>query len=352
MLALAHPLSPFVRPKSYSISDGLRGSRQADNRITRLGVDDPDALANLLQSILEEAATLVGTGFYNADLDKLLDELGRDPLGGLTEPDAVPDPPEDPASRTGDLYVLDQHKALCGDATNSNDVTRVLDGEQADLAVTDPPYGVSYVGKTAKKLTIQNDDLGPEFYDFLYAACKNIMAVTKGAIYIFMSSSEQHTLIKAFREAGGHWSDFIIWVKNNFTLGRSDYQRQYEPILYGWPEKVPHFWCGDRNQGNTWSIDKPSVNDLHPTMKPVELLQKAIRNSSRIGGVVFDPFGGSGSTLIACETTGRRSRLLEIDPRYVDVIIKRWQDYTGRQAVLEGDGRTFNEIAIERAQAK
>jgi DNA modification methylase len=186
-------------------------------------------------------------------------------------------------------------------------------------------------------------------HDFLRESCANMLAVTRGAIYICMSSSELHTLVKAFTEAGGHWSTFIIWAKNHFTLGRSDYQRQYEPILYGWAEGTPHYWCGARDQGDVWSIDRPSVNDLHPTMKPVELVQKAVRNSSKSRGLVFDPFGGSGSTLIACETTGRQARLLELDPRYVDVIVRRWQDYTGRKAVLESDGREFEQIALERS---
>jgi DNA modification methylase len=150
-------------------------------------------------------------------------------------------------------------------------------------------------------------------HDFLRESCANMLAVTRGAIYICMSSSELHTLVKAFTEAGGHWSTFIIWAKNHFTLGRSDYQRQYEPILYGWAEGTPHYWCGARDQGDVWSIDRPSVNDLHPTMKPVELVQKAVRNSSKSRGLVFDPFGGSGSTLIACETTGRLARLLELE---------------------------------------
>jgi DNA modification methylase len=177
------------------------------------------------------------------------------------------------------------------------------------MVFSDPPYSVSYTGKTARKLTLVNDDLGARFHDFLRAAFGNILPVTKGAIYVCMSSSELHTLFRAFTEAGGHWSTFIIWAKNNFTLGRSDYQRQYEPILYGWPEGTPHYWCGDRDQGDVWFVDKPAVNDLHPTMKPVALVQRAIRNSSKSGTVVFDPFGGSGSTLIACETTGRHARL-------------------------------------------
>jgi DNA modification methylase len=153
-----------------------------------------------------------------------------------------------------------------------------------------------------------------------------------------MSSSELDTLQRAFRAAGGRWSTFIIWAKHTFTLGRSDYQRQYEPILYGWPAGHDRYWCGARDQGDVWFIDKPARNDLHPTMKPVALVERAIRNSSKTRDIVLDPFGGSGSTLITCEKTGRQARLVELDPKYCDVIVQRWQAFAGGVAVLEGDG--------------
>ena len=146
------------------------------------------------------------------------------------------------------------------------------------------------------------------------------------------SSSEIDTLQTAFREAGGKWSTFVIWAKNTFTLGRSDYQRQYEPILYGWKQGADHYWCGDRDQGDVWFFDKPAKNDLHPTMKPVALVERAIRNSSKSRDIVLDPFGGSGTTLIAAERTGRRARLIELDPKYADVAVQRWQDQTGQTA--------------------
>jgi DNA modification methylase len=177
----------------------------------------------------------------------------------------------------------------------------VLAGGVADLSFTDPPYGVDYEGKSKRKLKIQNDDLGEGFENFLRQACENLLRVTKGAVYICMSSSELHTLQQAFQDAGGHWSTFIIWAKNNFTLGRSDYQRQYEPILYGWKEGCSHYWRGVRDQGDVWFINRPQANPLHPTMKPVELVSRAIENSSKGGDNVLDPFAGSGSTMIACE---------------------------------------------------
>jgi DNA modification methylase len=163
-----------------------------------------------------------------------------------------------------------------------------------------------------------------------------------------MSSSELHTLYRAFTESGGHWSTFLIWAKNTFTMGRSDYQRQYEPILYGWKEGTDHYWCGARDQGDVWFVKKPIKNELHPTQKPVELIERAIRNSSKARDTVLDPFAGSGSTLIACEKTGRQARLIELEPRYCDVIIRRFEEFSGKRAVLESDGRGFDAIALER----
>ena len=177
-----------------------------------------------------------------------------------------------------------------------------------------------------------------------------MLQVTEGAIYICMSSAELHALKKAFTDAGGHWSTFLIWAKSNFTLGRSDYQRQYEPILYGWREGAEHFWCGARDQSDLWLVNKPAANELHPTQKPVELIERAIRNSSKPGNIVLDGFAGSGSTLIACEKTDRQGRLIELDPRYVDCAVRRFQDFTGTEARLAADGRTFNDVAAERLQ--
>jgi DNA modification methylase len=244
---------------------------------------------------------------------------------------------------------------LCGDATVPADVERVLDGALAEMTFTDPPYNVDY-GSSAKdrlrgnRRKILNDDLGLGFEAFLHDACVNILSVTKGAVYVCMSSSELHTLQRAFVAAGGKWSTFVIWAKHTFTLGRSDYQRQYEPILYGWPSGHDRYWCGARDQGDVWFIDKPARNDLHPTMKPVALVERAIRNSSKSRDIVLDPFAGSGSTLIACEKAGRQARLIELDPRYCDVIIRRWQAWSGENVVLEG-GRSFEEIAAGRVGA-
>jgi DNA modification methylase len=219
------------------------------------------------------------------------------------------------------------------------------------MAFLDPPYNVAYEGGTAAKMTIANDALGKGFLDFLRPALTNLLSVTKGASYVCMSSSEWPTLHRAWQEAGGKWSSTIIWAKNTFALGRADYHQQFEAMLYGWKAGAQHYWCGARDQGNVWHFDKPARNDLHPTMKPVALVERAIRNSSKPRDTVLDCFGGSGTTMIAAERTGRRAMLLEIDPAYCDVIIQRWQDETGEAAVLDGDDRSFADIAALRGQA-
>ena len=264
-------------------------------------------------------------GFGELELRKLL--LSDD---GDGDPDQAPEPPAEPISKPGDLWICGEHRVLCGDATVRADVDRLLDGELADMTFTDPPYNVDYASSAKDKLRgknrpILNDALRTEFAVFLQAAVTNMLAATKGAIYICMSSSQLDTLQRAFRNAGGKWSTFLIWAKNTFTLGRADYQRQYEPILFGWKGDADHYWCGARDQGDVWFFDKPVRNDLHPTMKPVALVERAIRNSSKSRDIVLDPFGGSGTTLISAERTGRQARLLELNPKYVDVIVRRWE---------------------------
>ena len=193
--------------------------------------------------------------------------------------------------------------------------------------------------------------MGDSFAGFLLLACQNILAVTEGAVYIAMISSELDTLQSAFRAPGGKWSTFVIWAKNTFTLGRADCQRQYEPILYGWKDGAQHYCCGARDQGDVWQIKTPHKNDIHPTMKPVELMERAVRNSSKTRDIVLDPFGGSGTTLIACEKSGRRARLMEHDPKYVDVIINRWQLFSGKQAKRASDGAGFN-VLVDASVSK
>ena len=323
----------------------------ADNRLAEIAEWDPEMLRIEIGELREdfgiEDMSLIG--FSAEDLAEILPDALIDTTGGLTDPDDVPEVPEAPVTRPGDVWVMGKHRLLCGDSTVATDVAKVLGDVKADLCFCDPPYNVDYAGgvgaeKAGKGRRIKNDALGDGFGQFLYDACVLINAHTDGAVYICMSSSELQTLQSAFKSAGGHWSTFIIWAKDRFTLGRADYQRQYEPILYGWPEGVKRHWCGDRDQGDVWNIERPHKNDLHPTMKPVSLVERAIRNSSRKGDLVFDPFGGSGTTLIAAEKTGRHASLIELDPKYVDVIVRRWQEFTGETAVLESSGQSFDDL--------
>jgi len=322
----------------------------ADNQITANSGWDEELLKLELTELDALDFDLDLMGFSDDELDGL---LLTEEVEGQTDDDEVPEPEDHPVSQAGDLWVLGDHRVLCGSATEQIDVETLMGGQLADMVFTDPPYNVDYAnpeksGKAKKDRRIKNDNLGSEFYTFLLVAMTNILGVCKGAIYICMSSSELDTLQKSFREAGGKWSTFIIWAKNTFTLGRADYQRQYEPILYGWKEGSDHFWCGARNQGDVWYFNKPVKNDLHPTMKPVELVERAIHNSSKSRDIVLDLFGGSGSTLIACEKSHRSARLMELDPKYVDVIVRRWEEYSGKEAFLELNQLTFEQNREQR----
>lgn len=316
----------------------------ADNKLAENAGWDEEMLALEIGELKEENFDIELLGFNPDELNEI-EHFGEAPRMGNTEDDAVPEAPEEPTTQKGDVWILGNHRLLCGDTTIIDDVKKLMKDDIADMIFTDPPYNVNY-GATQKDAMqyhsssfgtrkIMNDNLGDDFAQFLTDSLTNMLMYCKGASYICMSSSELHTLYNSFTAAGGKWSTFIIWAKNSFTLGRSDYQRQYEPILYGWNTKQNHFWCGDRNQSDVWEYNKPKCNDLHPTMKPVELVERAINNSSKIGDIVLDGFGGSGSTLIACEKTGRHARLMELDPKYCDVIIKRWEDWTGKKAILQ-----------------
>ncbi len=321
----------------------------ADNRIAENAGWDDAMLRIEIAALQDDDFDLSLTGF---DADALAELMAGDESDGQgqADDDAMPEMPETPVSRPADVWLLGGHRLFCGDSTVADSYDRLLDGAPVDMVFTDPPYNVNYANSAKDKMrgkdrAILNDNLGDGFYDFLLAALTPTIAHCRGGIYVAMSSSELDVLQAAFRAAGGKWSTFIIWAKNTFTLGRADYQRQYEPILYGWPEGAQRHWCGDRDQGDVWNIRKPQKNDLHPTMKPVELVERAIRNSSRPGNVVLDPFGGSGTTLIAAEKSGRLARLIELDPKYVDVIVRRWQGWTGKQATRESDGALFDDQA-------
>ncbi len=588
-----------VVPMNHLTDIQRRALILADNKIGENAAWDTELLTLELEELKDAGFDLNLTGFSSEEWEALMsgDDETKE---GLSDDDAVPDVEENPISQPGDLWLLGEHKLLCGDATKSDDYQILLGEELVDMAFTDPPYNVNYANSAKDKLRgkhrpIMNDNLGDEFDIFLTAACQNILKVTKGAVYIAMSSSELDTLQAAFRAAGGKWSTFIIWAKNTFTLGRADYQRQYEPILYGWRDGTDHYWCGARDQGDVWQIKKPQKNDLHPclcpgtevftesgwqvieslvegdcvltadgmfcsvefvsshfiqksvfrlavsgvehavdatdnhpflvlrdgelawieasqivvgdeicspqkvmsengtatdyewnttssgkeilepsqtdiasiistttsktmtfqtcnlsptlstsgftpvvtsamafggssaalakhinrllqntgisvqkdglmdgaadhatskksysfvlrsvscikkinyaglvwnvsvkdsptfetrigmshnTMKPVELVERAIRNSSKTQDIVLDPFGGSGTTLMACEKSGRRARLIELDPKYVDVIVRRWQQFTGQEARLQEDGQAFTILSEQRKEVQ
>jgi len=320
----------------------------ADNRIALNAGWDEELLKVELEVLQLEDFDLDLLAFDSAEIDNLLfTEDDED-----SEEEIIPDLPDEPITKSGDLWILDDHRVLCGDATVVTDVEKLMGGQLADMVFTDPPYNVDYGNTPKDKMRakngskkagrkIMNDNLGEAFEAFLHDALTNMLMVTKGSFYICMSCAELPTLQKAFIAAGGKWSTFIIWAKNTFTLGRSDYQRQYEPILYGWKDGTDRYWCGARDQGDVWFVNKPIKNDLHPTMKPVELVERAVKNSSKTKDIVLDPFGGSGSTLIACEKLGRQCRTSELDPKYVDVIVKRWEEMTKKKAHHAETGEEF-----------
>ncbi len=323
----------------------------ADNKIAENAGWDEDLLRQELHVLDDLDFDIDILGFNEDELSNIL--LMDDGAGaGQTDEDAVPEIPEKPTSVTGDIWICGDHKVLCGDSTMIDAYQNLMGEELADMVFTDPPYNVNYANSAKEKMrgtarAIKNDNLGDEFEGFLYDICTNLMMMCKGALYICMSSSELHTLHEAFTKAGGRWSTFIIWAKNHFTMGRADYQRQYEPILYGWKDGNEHFWCGDRSQSDIWFVNKPVKNDLHPTMKPIELVERALHNSSKTKDIILDAFGGSGSTMIACEKTQRRARLIELDPKYVDVIVKRWQEFTGEKAIHANTGEKFAIISLK-----
>ena len=304
------------------------------------GSFDQELLARLLKELQEVPdIDLTLSGFGDDELKKLLKSLDarekRERLENFDLEEALKAAQSAPVAKPGDIWLLGEHRLACGDSTDREAVQRLMGQSRATMSFTDPPYNVNYGDHRhsgASQRAIANDNLGEIFEPFLEKACRNILEFTDGAVYICMSSSELHSLQKAFIAAGGHWSTFIIWAKNTFTIGRSDYQRQYEPILYGWREGVNHYWCRDRDQGDVWQVDKPSSSPLHPTMKPLALIERAIQNSSQPGDKVLDTFLGSGSTLIACERIGMICYGMELEPLYVDIARMRWETFTGEKA--------------------
>jgi DNA modification methylase len=361
----------------------------ADNQLALLAGWDDEMLAMELSELLEDGFDLGLTGFGENELGKLL--AGVQPDGeGLTDKDDCPEPPVHPVSRPGDTWNLGPHRVRCGDSTSITDWDALMRGEPADCVWTDPPYNVAYESKLAGK--IKNDDMSDtKFRDFLRAAYGCLITNMKpgSAIYVAHADTEGLNFRAAFIEAGFKLSGCLIWRKQSLVLGRSDFQWMHEPILYGWKPGAAHRFYGGRKQttvvdhgeggpirqrpDGTWVVqvgdtilvvdgeaklsespssiilhDKPSRSADHPTMKPVGLVERFLKFSARPGDLVIDAFGGSGTTLIAAERCGMRSRLMELDPKFVDVIVKRWQEHVGGEATLEADGRTFNEVSLDR----
>ena len=346
----------------------------ADNKLALNAGWDLDVLRDELQGIKDEGYDLALTGFRLEELDELLGDPST--TKGEGDPDDAPALPEVPVSKPGDVWLLGAHRVICGDSTKVTDLQALMGTEVADIVWTDPPYNVAYEGKAGK---IKNDALEDgAFREFLRSAFAGVFSVVKagGAIYVAHADTEGYNFRAAFRDAGFKLSGVVIWKKDSLVLGRSDYQWIHEPILYGWKPGSAHRWYGGRKNvtvqslgegvpfqqlpDGRWSIQvgdrvlivsgdakleevvpsvihegKPKRNDVHPTMKPVALIERMLKHSARPGDLVLDPFGGSGSTLIAADRLGMAARLVEFDPRYTDVIVKRWEQYSGRKAQLQ-----------------
>lgn len=351
----------------------------ADNKLALNADWDEEMLAAEIERLMEMDYDVSLLGFDDDELGDLVKEV-VEAVEGLTDDDDVPEVQDEPVSEIGDVWVLDGHRLMCGDSTNAEHVSQLMGGNEADMVWTDPPYNVAVSGKAG---TIMNDDMAStEFKKFLDKVYKNYFnAMRAGAvIYVAHSEAERASFTECFVDAGFKFSQALIWVKQSATLSRQDFNWRHEPIIYGWKEGEGHYFCGDfklttvidddidieslkkeqlvdllkeirRNSLETViRHDRPTRSDLHPTMKPVSLVSRMIEWSSKPGDSVLDLFGGSGSTLIACEKTGRKAFLMELDPKFSDVIVRRWQDFTGRKAIHEQTGKTFDEVANERAR--
>ena len=329
----------------------VKAFRIAVNKSAELAEWDTSLLALEIEDLKELDFDLELTGFELPELEDIMGAGADGGTEGQTDPDAVPEAQEEPVSRLGDVWLLGRHRLMCGDSTDAGSVALLMAGEKADLLLTDPPYNVSYEGGTKDRLTILNDSMDDEkFRSFLADAIKAADTVMKNgaAFYIWHADIEGYNFRGAVRDTGWMVRQCLIWVKNSMVLGRQDYQWKHEPCLYGWKDGAAHLWTSDRRQTTVLEFNKPNRNGEHPTMKPVELFEYQMLNSTNREAVVLDLFGGSGTTMIAAEKNGRSARLMELDPRYCDVIVRRWQDFTGQEATLEADGRTFARVKEER----
>lgn len=334
----------------------------ADNRLALNAGWDLALLAGEIQDLKGEDFDLNLLGFDQKELGELLAYTPEGGTEGLTDPDEAPEAPSEPVTQAGDLWVLGKHRLLCGDATKREDVERLMAGITADLVLTDPPYGVSYSDKNrflnaisrgnCIQKPISADHQEPKemqtFWENAFTAARPALK-PGGAYYVTgPQGGDLLLLLQSLSHSGFPLRHMLIWAKNNHVLGRCDYHYKHEPIIYGWADGAGHSFYGSHGETSLWEIPKPQKSDLHPTMKPVALYERCVCNSSKSGDVVFDFFSGSGSSMIACERTGRTSCSLEIDLAYCDVIVTRWQNFTGKQAGLAEDGRTFEQVKEDR----
>lgn len=314
-----------AQKKAYIIADNrLALNAGWDNEVLRLEFDQLEDMGFDLEL----------TGFSLDEIEALNPEEFTE---GLTDEDEAPPLPPEPKTKLGDIYQLGKHRLMCGDSCSTTDMEKLCDGQLVDMWLTDPPYNVAYEGKTKDALKIQNDSMGDDqFRQFLRDAYVTADIVMKpGAVfYIWHADSEGYNFRGAAQDAGWKVRQCLIWKKSTMVMGRQDYHWKHEPCLYGWKEGAGHLWATDRKQTTILEFDKPSRNGEHPTMKPVALFEYQMLNNTKGGDIVLDSFGGSGTTLIAAEKNGRVARLMELDPKYCDVIVKRWEDFTGKKAVL------------------
>ena len=316
----------------------------ADNKLALNAGWDNELLALELGELGDLGFDLDLVGFTDEEIAELMPVQGTD---GLTDPDDAPAVQETHVTVPGDVWVMGKHRLLCGDSTSVDDLTKLTGGQLVDMWLTDPPYNVAYEGGTKEKLTIKNDEMGDDqFRQFLrdaYTAADMVMK-PGSVFYIWHADSEGYNFRGAAKDAGWTVRQCLIWKKSSLVLGRQDYQWRHEPCLYGWKDGAGHLWAADRKQTTILEFDKPSRNGEHPTMKPVALFEYQMLNNTKGGDLVLDSFGGSGTTLIAAEKNGRTAMLMELDPRYCDVIVKRWQQFTGKIAVHAETGQPFAEV--------
>jgi len=327
----------------------------ADNAIGTMSGWNEALLAQELADLSGVGIEATDLGFDAAEVDRLMETLGVDFGKSEGDPDAVPEAPIVPFSKLGDVWLLGKHRVMCGDSTDRAQVERLMDGKKADMVFTDPPYGVAYEGghNTKKRKQIANDALQGEDLTGLFQDALDVAVAVSSdnaAFYVWYASGKSIETFAAFARLPLTLRAVIQWYKVRSGLGAfmSQYIPNCEPCIYAHKTGHAPHWFGPTDEKTVWELRRDARNDFHPTQKPVELPERAIKNSSLTGHFVLDLFGGSGSTLIACEKTGREARLMELAANYVDVIVRRWQDFTGQAATLDGDGRTFAEIAEAR----